>query len=59
MPEPGRRKGTGLAIVLSILFVLALVMGPGPGLYLVNPDPADPTATFAVLGIPIRPSLRS
>ena len=27
-------------------------MGTGPGLYLVNPNPADPDATFTFLGVP-------
>ena len=30
------------------IFALALVMGPGPGLYLVNPAPGDPASTVAV-----------
>ena len=39
--------------VLTGFFVLALVMGPGPGLYLVNPDPSDPASFRTVLGLPI------
>ena len=30
-----------------------MVMGPGPGLYLVNPDPGDLAGTFTLLGIPV------
>ncbi len=42
-----------LAIILSALFVFALFMGPGPGVWLVNPDPADPDAHRTLLGAPI------
>lgn len=45
-----RRK---LAIVLSLLFLLALVLGPGPGLRLVNPNIEDPNARYTVMGLPI------
>ena len=38
-------------LIISV-FVLAMIMGPGPGLRLVNPDAADPSATFTFLGIP-------
>ena len=42
-----------LAVVLGVIFVLAVVMGAGPGIYLINPDPANagPTPTF--LGMPV------
>ena len=33
--------------------MLAMLMGPGLGLRLVNPDPSDPNATYTVLGLPI------
>lgn len=42
-----------LGWLLFGLFCLALVMGPGPGNYLINPDPGDPGATRFFLGIPI------
>ena len=35
------------------MFVLALVMGPGPGIYLINPDPGDPEARRFIFGMPI------
>jgi len=38
--------------LIIFVFVLALIMGPGPGLRLVNPDASDPSATFTFLGIP-------
>jgi len=46
-----RRKR--LAIVLSVIFALAIVLGGGPGMYLVNPDTDDPDAAFTFLGMPI------
>lgn len=39
-------------IVIAV-FLLAMVMGPGPGLRLINPDASDPNATFTFAGIPI------
>jgi hypothetical protein len=35
------------------VFALALIMGPGPGLYWINPDTSDPNAVFLILGMPI------
>ena len=41
-----------LAKTLTLIFILATLMGPGPGLYLVNPPAgAETPATF--LGIPV------
>ncbi len=37
---------------LILLFVLAIVLGAGPGIYLVNPDAADPNAVFTTFGLP-------
>ena len=42
-----------LGWLLFGLFCLALVMGPGPGNHLINPDPDDPEAARFFLGIPI------
>ena len=42
-----------LGMVLLAVFAIAMIMGPGPGLYLINPDPADPDAVRTVLGLPI------
>jgi len=42
-----------LTILLTSLFSLALLMGPGPGNLLVNPDPGDPDAARFVFGMPI------
>ena len=38
--------------LLTGLFLLAVFMGAGPGLHLVNPDPCDPQADFITLGLP-------
>ena len=42
-----------LTWVLSIAFVVALVMGPGPGVYLVNPDPTTTEPAATLMGMPI------
>ena len=39
---------------MALIFVFALVMGAGPGINLVNPNPADPAARLTILGgIPV------
>lgn len=38
--------------LIIFVFVLALIMGPGPGLRLVNPDASNPSETFTFLGMP-------
>ncbi|MBN97632.1 MAG: hypothetical protein CME16_00070 [Gemmatimonadetes bacterium] len=39
--------------LLIFLFLLAVFMGAGPGLRLINPDPLDPDAAFTALGLPV------
>ena len=41
-----------LSKVLAGVFAVAMIMGPGPGLRLVNPDDS-PDARFTVAGLPI------
>ena len=48
--EPQKRT---LARCLTGVFLFALVMGPGPGIYLINPDPGDAEASTSVFGMPI------
>ena len=43
---------TRLSKILALIFLFALIMGPGPGLYLVNPSPVNPCST-TFLGMPI------
>ncbi len=50
-PSPERRRFLGR--LFFGMFVLALIMGPGPGIYLINPDPADPDAQRFLFGAPI------
>ena len=38
--------------LLVLLFVLAMIMGSGPGLYLINPDPSATDASFTTFGLP-------
>ena len=42
-----------LATALFIVFGIALLMGPGPGNLLINPDPADAEARRFIFGMPI------
>ena len=48
--SPPRKQ---LAVVLSVTFVFAFMMGAGPGIYLINPDPANPGPTPTWLGMPV------
>ena len=43
---------TRLSKILALIFFFALIMGPGPGLYLVNPSHDNPCSTM-FLGMPI------
>ena len=43
---------TRLSKILAAIFVFATIMGPGPGLYLVNPSPED-AASATFLGMPV------
>ena len=45
--------GRGLGVILSLVFVLAVLMGAGPGIYLVNPDVSQPDVRVAWFGVPI------
>jgi hypothetical protein len=46
-------KDNLLGIALGVIFLLAIVMGAGPGIYLINPDSADPDAKCTFLSMPI------
>lgn len=48
---PTKRKK--LSIYLTIAMVITMLMGPGPGLRLVNPDVNGPAEQFTVVGMPI------
>ena len=50
MTQDKKSKRRILGTVLGLIFALALVMGAGPGIYLVNPDPANPAARFSIFG---------
>lgn len=52
MPNPEREKRQKLGRILAVAFVLALILGPGPGLRLINPDINDPNAAYTVFGLP-------
>ena len=40
-------------LVLFLVFALAMVMGPGPGLRLVNPEPTAARDSLLFLGLPV------
>ena len=42
-----------LGVVLTVAMIVAMLMGPGPGLRLVNPDITEPGADYLVFGLPI------
>jgi predicted nucleic acid-binding Zn ribbon protein len=42
-----------LGLVLFAVFALAMVMGPGPGLRLVNPEPTAARESLLFLGLPV------
>ena len=43
---------TFLGRILAAIFLLAIIMGPGPGLYLASPS-ADVEPTPMILGVPV------
>ena len=50
------RSETGnksLSIILTLVFILAMVMGPGPGVYLINPGPEHEGPAPTLIGLPI------
>ena len=40
-------------LVLFAVFALAMVMGPGPGLRLINPEPTTARESLLILGVPV------
>jgi len=53
MTEERSTNRSRLPAVLAVIFLIALFMGPGPGIYLINPDPGDPATRRVVLGMPV------
>ncbi len=47
----GKRKRLG--VVLTMVFLIAMTMGPGPGMRLINPDVESGEAPVMVFGVPI------
>ncbi len=48
-----KERTSRLGLWLTLAMVFAMLMGPGPGLHLVNPDVTDPDAVYLISGIPI------
>jgi len=44
---------SALAIALTLIFILAMIMGTGWGVLLVNPAADDPAARVVVWGLPV------
>ncbi len=43
----------GLYIILTVVFILAMVLGRGPGVYLINPGPEHEGPAPTLIGLPI------
>ncbi len=48
--ETGKKK---LSIILSLVFIFAMIMGPGPGIHLVDPGPDHKGPAPTLFGLPI------
>lgn len=46
-------KRKKLSVYLTLAMIFTMLMGPGPGLRLVNPDVNGPPEQFAFAGIPV------
>ncbi len=53
MSEGTNARRRRLTAILLVIFAVALFMGPGPGIYLINPVPGDPSTRRVVGGVPI------
>ena len=52
MSDRSETGNKGLSIILTLVFILAMVMGPGPGVYLVDPGPDHEGPSPTLLGLP-------
>ena len=53
MSDRSETGNKGLSIILTLVFILAMVMGPGPGVYLINPGPEHEGPAPTLIGLPI------
>jgi len=53
MSDRSETGNKGLSIILTLVFILAMVMGPGPGVYLINPGPEHEGPAPPLIGLPI------
>ena len=49
MPHRSRKT---LGIILTVVLLVTMFMGVGPGLRLINPDPQRPGSAFSLFGLP-------
>ncbi len=52
MSDRSETGNKGLSIILTLVFILAMVMGPGPGVYLINPGPEHEGPAPTLIGLP-------
>ena len=50
--SPSRHSRRGLGILLTVLLLVTMLMGVGPGLRLINPESTRPDSAFSVFGLP-------
>lgn len=48
-----KEKKRRLSLWLSVAMVFTMIMGPGPGLRLVNPGINDPIESYLFMGVPV------
>lgn len=48
-----KAKKRHLSIWLTVAMIFTMIMGPGPGLRLVNPGINDPIASYLFMGVPV------
>ena len=53
MSNRSKTGNKSLSIILTLVFILAMVMGPGPGVYLINPGPEHEGPAPTLIGLPI------
>ncbi len=53
MDEKNDRGISKTAKILTTIFAVAMFMGAGPGLRLINPDASNPDAVYTFLGLPV------
>jgi len=53
MTDRSKASHNRLSVILAMVFIFAMIMGPGPGVYLVDPGPDHQGAPVTWLGLPV------